>query len=186
MSLLTMKLEDIHPIDCGIYTVRYGFTKGLPRYKPFVLLHDSFLLGKHEVCLTNKELFGGVWGSGKMWNKGREKFLTEVLGPVLNPWKREEALKQVADMEDGDESKIVVSLVRENFDEVRFSNIIELKLRRHSFWAYLRTIDITYQSGSSISFAVCIFNPLLGIERDINVTKKVFTSIQNGVNTYRR
>ena len=189
MSLLTVKLADIHPVDCGRYTIKFlGFTTGVPRYRPFLLQQDSFLLGKHEVCLTNKELFGGLleWDSGKKWNKGREKFLKEVLGPVLDPWKREEVLEQLVDMEDGDENKIVLYIVRENFDEVRFSNIIELKLRRHSFWSYLKTIDITYQAGSSISFAVCIFNPLLGLQADVNATKKVYTSIQNGVNSYRR
>ena len=96
------------------------------------------------------------WDSGKKWNKGREKFLKEVLGPVLDPWKREEVLEQVVDMEDGDENKIVLYIVRENFDEVRFLNIIGLKLRHPSFWSYLKTINIKYQAGSNISFAVCI------------------------------
>jgi hypothetical protein len=50
------------------------------------------------------------WDTGKKWNKGRETFLKEVLGPVLDPWKREEVLEQVVDMEDGDENKIILYL----------------------------------------------------------------------------
>jgi hypothetical protein len=181
MSLFTVKLDDIRPIECGEYTVRYGFIKGVPRYKPFLLQQDSFLMGKHEVCLTNKELFGGSWVSGQMLVKGREKFIREVLGPLIDPWRREEFLKQV--IEARDESEITLSLVREEFDEVKFSNITELKFRRLSFWSGRKTIDVTFQGGS-ISFIVCAFT-LWGVITRFDETKKVFKSIQKGVNTYR-
>ena len=125
------------------------------------------------------------WDTGKKWNMGREKFLRDVLGPVLEPRRREELLRQVVDMEGRGESKIALSLVRENFDEVKFSNITELKLRRLSFWSHLKTIDIVSQ-GRSISFAVCGVTTLVGVGIDVNETQKMFTRIQNGVNTYRR
>jgi hypothetical protein len=184
MSLLTVKLEDIHFIDCGKYTIRFS-TKRLPRYKPFLLQQDSFLLGKHEVCLTNKEISGGMWGSVKKWKLGGEKFVGEILGPVLDPWKREELLKQVLNMEEGDENKIALSLVRENFDEVNFSNIIDLQLRRLSFWSHLRIIDIVSQD-KTISFVVCGITPFVGVGPDNKKTQKIFAIIQNEVKTYRR
>jgi hypothetical protein len=175
MSLLTVKLDDILPIECGEYTVRYGFLKGIERYKLFVLQQDSFLLGKHEVCFTSKKLF-----------EDREKFVREVLGPVLEPVRREELLKQVLEIEEGiDESQIALSLVRENFDEVKFSNITEFKFRRLSFWSGRKTIDVTFEGGS-ISFLVCALFPPWGMITRFDKTKKLFRSIQNEVNTYRR
>jgi len=91
----------------------------------------------------------------------------------------------VLDMEgDEDASKIVVSLIREKFDEVSFYNITELKFRRSSFWAPDKTIDIKYQGGS-ISFTVCAFLPW-GVRTMAEKTQEVFRRIQNGMNTYRR
>ncbi len=184
MSLLTVKLEDILFVDCEKRIITFS-AKRMPRYKPFLVQQDSFLLGKHEVCLTNKEISGGMWGCAKKWKLGAEKFIEEILGPVLDPWKREEILKQVLNMKEGDENRIVVSLVRENFDEVKFSDIIDLELRRLSFWSYVRTIDIASQD-RTISFVVCGVTPLVGVGPDIKKTQKIFTIIQNGVKAYRR
>lgn len=187
MSLLSVKLEDILLIDCGQYIIRFGSVKSFPSYRPFLILQDSFLLGKHEICQISKEIFGGLmeWDTGKKWNMGRERFLREVLGPVLDPWRREELLKQVISIQEGGESKITLSLVRENFHEVKFSNITDLKLRRLSFWSHLEMIDIVSRD-RAISFAVCLITQLVGVGPDIKETKKIFTRIQDGVNTYRR
>lgn len=114
---------------------------------------------------------------------GREKSLREVLGPVLDPWRREELLRQVLDTEGRGESKITLSLVRENFDEIKFSNITDLKLRRLSFWSHVETIDIVSHD-RSISFAVCRITQLVGVGPDIKETKRIFIRIQDGVKTY--
>ena len=185
MPLLTVKLEDIIPIDCG----EWGVFKRAPRYRLFVLLHDSFLLGKHEVRLTTKEIFEGPFckTTSEMFLKGRNKFIKEILGCVFD---REEVVGQVVAKIDegrliGVSGEIVVSIVREKFDDVKFSNITELKLRRNSLWSNMRTIDIRFQGGS-ISFRACEFNYLFGMSTNVIETEEIFTRIQNGVNTYRR
>src|SRR4030042_6506947 len=150
MSLLTVNLDDIRIIDCG----KYGAFKGVPKYKPFLLQQDSFLLGNHELCLTSKELSGGSMSTTKRLGEGMEKFIKEFLGPYLDPLSREGIVEQTKRDAD-DKSQNFVSLVREEFDEVKFSNIIELKFQRIPFWSGRKMIYITFKEGGSISFLVC-------------------------------
>jgi hypothetical protein len=188
MSLLTVNLEDICPIDCG----KWGVFKRRPRYRLFLLLKDSFLLGKHEVCLTNKEIFGGSVYSitDEMYVKGRNKFFQEVFGPYLDPWKREETVKQVLSKMDerhrigGVSREIVVSVVREDFDEVHLSDITGFKLRRNSLWSNMKTIDMTFQ-GRSVSLRICEVTAL-GVQPNINETQATFVRIQKRMEAYRR
>jgi hypothetical protein len=173
------KLNDITPIDCG----NRGVFKRYPRYKPFLLQEDSFLLGKHEVRLTYREIFGGVFTTSKMHDKGRNKFLREVLGPVIDPWKREELLERMqASKDEEEEREIILPMVRDRFDEVKFSNISELTLRRHR-WYSEETINVTYVGGS-ISFVGCTLTPW-GILPTRELTQDIFRRIQKGVYTYR-
>ena len=180
MSLLTVKLKDVTPIDCG----KRGVFKRNPRYRAFVLFLDSILIGKQERCLTYKEIFGGIFVTSKMHVKGRNKFLNEIFGPILDPWRREELLERMLSAKDErEEGEIVLSIVREEFDEVKFSNITGLTLRRHG-WSGVTMIEITYQGGW-ISFAGCAFTPW-GVQPITKITQDIFVSIQNGVGTYRR
>jgi len=188
MSLLTVTLADIIAIDCGEYSV----FKKAPRYKPFLLQRESFLFGKHDVCLSKREIFKRFFSGSEAFlkkeSKEREKFIREVLGPALDPWKRDELLKQVLDIDvvnQNDEREIVLSIVLENFSEVKFSDIVELKLRRRFlWWSSEKIIDVTYQGGS-ISFHVSDLNIFFGLPHLYIETQNVFESIQNGVNTYR-
>lgn len=83
-----------------------------------------------------------------------------------------------------DKSQLFVSFVREEFDEIKVSNIIELKFQRIPFWSGRKMIYITFQS-ESISFLVCDFTPW-GVMVMSDQTRKVFESIQIGMNTYQR
>ena len=189
MSLLTVTLADIIAIDCG----EYGVFKKSPRYKPFLLQRDSFLLGKHELRLSKREIFKRFFSGSEAFldkkSKEREKFIREILGPILDPRKRDELLKQVLDidiMNKGDEREIVLPIVRENFNEVKFSDIIELKLRRRFlWWSFEKIIDVTYQGGS-VSFHVCDLNIFFGLPHLYIETQNVFESVQKGMNTFRR
>ena len=144
------------------------------------------------MCLANKEIFGGSFYTitGEMYAKGRNKFFQEVLGPYLDPWKKEETLKQVQSKMDerhriaGISSEIVVSIVKEDFDEVKFSNITAFKLRRNSLWSNMRTIDMTFQGGS-VSFRVCEVTAL-GVQPSIKETQAIFVRIQKWIKAYRR
>ena len=98
-------------------------------------------------------------------------------------------MKQVLDIDivnQNNEREIVLSIVPENFNEVKFSDIAELKLRRQFlWWSFEKMIDVTYQ-GRSISFHVCDLNIFFGLPHLYIETQNIFETIQNGVNTYRR
>ena len=181
MSLLTVNLDDIRIIDCG----KYGAFKGIPKHKPFLLRQDSFLLGKHEVCLTDKEIFRSSVVTPQRFKEGMATFFKELFEPYLDPWDREGIVVRVLGKRDaGDKGQIFISLIREEFDEVKFSDIIELEYQRIPPWWGRKMIYMMFQGGS-ISFVVwCGFTSDTMTISD--KTKEVFTSIQNGINTYRR
>jgi len=199
MSLLTVKLGDIIAIDCG----EYGVFKKAPRYTPFLLTRDSFLFGKHEVCLTKKEILKRFfWGNEVFLNKAskeREKFIRDILGPVLDPRQRDEILKQIIELDirnqiekqnsveaKKDIKEVFLAIVLENFSEVKFTDILELKLRRgRSWWSIEKIIDVTYEGGN-ISFHVSDLNIFFGLPHLYIETQNIFARIQNGLDAYRR
>jgi hypothetical protein len=181
MSLLTVNLDDIHIIDCG----KYGAFKGVPKHKPFLLLQDFFLIGKHEVCLTDKEIFGSSVVTPQRFKEGMAKFFKELFESYLEPGDREGIVVRVLGKRDaGDKGQIFISLIREEFDEVKFSDIIELEYQRIPPWWGRKMICITFQGGSILFVVWCRFTG--GVMVISDNTKEAFGSIQNAMNTYRR
>lgn len=137
------------------------------------------------MCKTDKEIFKSSVVTPQRFKERMAEFLQDFFGPYLASWDREGIVVRVLNKRDADDKgQIVISLIREEFDKVKFSDVIDFKYQRIPSWWGRKMICITFQGGS-ISFVVwCRFTGGVMVVSDNS--KEAFGSIQNTMNTYRR
>ncbi len=171
MRIISARLHDVLPVNCG--------EQKTPVYRVFFLFPDSFIVSKHTIELTNKELFGGSFVTGKKVELGAEKFFSQLLGPVLDPATGQETIRTF--LESGDEEeKTILHLVEEKFDRVMLYDIKSLKLSG-SIFSDFRKIEIHFAQGGfarTLSLAVCSFTPW-GVKPLPEESRRIYKLLQS-------
>ncbi len=152
MRIISTKLHDVIPVNCG--------EQKTPVYRVFSLFPDSFILSKHSVELTDREIFGSRFVTGKKLQHGAEKFFNLLIGPVLEPSTAESTIRAFLERGDEDE-EMILNLVEEKFERVMLYDIRSLKLSG-SIFSDFRKIKVHFTrrgTAEDLSFAVCSFTP---------------------------
>ena len=170
MSVISLKLNHILPINCG--------EKGRPLFRVICLLPDSFLISKHSVSMTKKEIFGDTFNSAKKVDQGREKFFKALLSPLIDPPVSDTDIRRILEAEE-DESIVMIPLREDTLEKRMFHEIESIRLKKDLFSGDGK-IEMTLKDNGAMTkhvFSVCAFTPR-GVKDSSGKTKEIFKTLK--------